>query len=56
MRVALSLKARDFAWYDVDASGWRIEPGTYTVSIAASATDIRLTASVLVPAECLLSV
>jgi beta-glucosidase len=39
--VAIDLTARDFAWFDVKAQGWKVTGGTYTVFAGFSAADIR---------------
>ncbi|MEJ5265624.1 MAG: glycoside hydrolase family 3 C-terminal domain-containing protein [Bacteroidales bacterium] len=40
--VTIGLKERDFAYWDVDSKGWKVEPGKYQVLIGASSKDIRL--------------
>ncbi|MFX3650043.1 MAG: glycoside hydrolase family 3 C-terminal domain-containing protein [Paenibacillus sp.] len=44
-RVEMSFARSDLAYYHVDRKAWVIENGEYTVMVAASVTDIRLTAS-----------
>jgi len=41
--VNIALDARSFSYWDVATHGWKIAPGTYTISAAASSRDIRLT-------------
>ena len=41
--VTFSLDARSLSYWDVAAHGWKVAPGTYTVSAAASSRDLRLT-------------
>lgn len=41
-RVRFELSGRDFAWFDVGAQNWVIEPGAFNVLLGFSATDIRL--------------
>jgi beta-glucosidase len=45
-RVALTLDARAFAFWDPQASAWNAEPGAYDILVAASAADIELQATV----------
>ena len=45
-RVQFNLPRRAFAFYDVKTQSWRIEPGTFTIEIAASARDIRLSSDI----------
>lgn len=42
-RVAFSLDARALSYWDVAAHGWKVAPGAYQVSAAASSRDTRLT-------------
>jgi len=44
-RVTLALTPRDFAFYDAEQQAWVTEPGEYDLLIGASATDIRLQAT-----------
>ncbi|MDQ3657834.1 MAG: glycoside hydrolase family 3 C-terminal domain-containing protein [Chloroflexota bacterium] len=44
--VQFSLGWRDFAYYDVVAGAWVMDPGDYEISIGASSADIRLGARV----------
>ena len=51
--IVLQLPSRAFAFYD-DTRGdapWRIEPGAYELRAAASSRDVRLRATVTVPAK-----
>lgn len=41
-RIELALTRRDFCWYDVKRSDWRLSTGTFEVRIGASSRDIRL--------------
>jgi beta-glucosidase len=41
--VTMTLDARAFSYWDVATHGWKIAPGHYTISAAASSRDIRLT-------------
>jgi beta-glucosidase len=40
--VTLPITPRDLAYWDEDADGWRIEPGTFELQVGASSADIRL--------------
>ena len=40
--VTLSLDARSLSYWDAESHGWKVPPGTYTVSAAASSRDLRL--------------
>jgi beta-glucosidase len=44
--VELTLDARAFAFWDESLNGWRVEPGSFTISVGASSRDLRLTASI----------
>ena len=37
----IHIDERAFSMWDVDSHGWQTRPGSYTLSVAASATDIR---------------
>jgi beta-glucosidase len=41
-RVSVSLDRRAFAYYDVAARAWRVEPGTFEILVARSSRDIVL--------------
>lgn len=41
--VRIELPERAFAFYDVTAKRWRIEPGEFVIEVGASSRDIRLT-------------
>jgi beta-glucosidase len=41
-RVRFDLSGRDFAWFDVAAQTWVVEPGAFNIVVGFSATDIRL--------------
>lgn len=51
-RLSFSLSERDFAFYDVNASAWRVEPGDYEIRLSASSRDIRLMGLIHVEANC----
>ncbi|MCX7987588.1 MAG: glycoside hydrolase family 3 C-terminal domain-containing protein [Bacteroidales bacterium] len=40
--VTLYLKERDFAYWDINANGWKVEPGKYQILLGSSSKDIRL--------------
>ncbi len=40
--VTFKLDARAFSFWDEAANGWRLEPGTFTISVGASSRDLRL--------------
>ena len=41
VKVPLSFKVKDLAYYDVDQKAWVVEKGTYTIRIGASSRDIK---------------
>ncbi|HEY3063466.1 MAG TPA: fibronectin type III-like domain-contianing protein [Chloroflexota bacterium] len=43
-RVHLNLDERAFAFWDVSAHQWRVEPGEFKIRVGSSSRDIRLTA------------
>ena len=45
-RLTLALEPNAFAYWDVDAGGWRVDPGAYDILVGRSAEDIRATATV----------
>jgi len=45
-RVTLELEPNAFAYWDVDAGRWRIDPGAYDILVGRSAGDIRVKATV----------
>jgi beta-glucosidase len=49
--VRIVLDDAAFAYYNVPAGGWRVEGGTYTVSVGASVNDILLTAGIEVAGD-----
>lgn len=49
--VEFTLSKRAFAYYNVNISDWHVVTGTYTIEIAASSRDIRLSADVYVESE-----
>jgi beta-glucosidase len=51
--LRFALTARDFAFFDVQAGLWRVEPGSFTVTAGLSATDLRASAPVRRQAETL---
>lgn len=46
--VTATLDRDAFAYFDVGAHAWAVEPGSYTIAIGASSRDLRLTAAHLV--------
>lgn len=40
--VTMILNPRDFAFWDLQSKGWKIEPGEFDIQIGASSRDIRL--------------
>ncbi|MBS3795171.1 MAG: glycoside hydrolase family 3 C-terminal domain-containing protein [Candidatus Thorarchaeota archaeon] len=44
--VELTIKGQDLAFYDINRSAWRIEPGTSSFLVGASSQDIRLESSI----------
>ena len=44
--VELHLDARSFAFWDVVAHGWTVEPGTFHLRVGSSSRDIRTTATI----------
>lgn len=49
--VTMRLTGRDLTSFDTGRAAWVAEPGTYTVRVGASATDIRGQATFVVPEE-----
>jgi beta-glucosidase len=47
-RMKVTLNSRAFAYYDAAARHWRVDPGTYTVSIGSSVDQIALKSSLSV--------
>lgn len=47
-RVTLPITARDLAYWDESAAGWRIEPGAFELQAGASAADVRLRGELVV--------
>lgn len=43
--VTFTLDKRSFAYYNVQLGDWHVESGEFTIAVAASSRDIRLTAS-----------
>jgi beta-glucosidase len=41
-RVSIALDGRAFAFWDIDANAWAIEPGAFKIYLGASAADIRV--------------
>jgi len=41
--VTINLKERDFAYWDINTNGWKVDPGKYQILVGASSRDIRLT-------------
>ncbi len=48
---SFELDARAFAYFDLEADDWQIEPGTFELLIGASCCDIRLSSSVEITGE-----
>jgi beta-glucosidase len=48
-RVTFELDDRDFAYWDVAASAWRLEGGEFVIEVGASSRDIRLRTSIELP-------
>jgi beta-glucosidase len=46
--VRIQLPPQAFEYYDPEAKGWLLEPGEFEILVGASATDVRLRASVTV--------
>jgi beta-glucosidase len=44
--VEFDLKPEDLAYYDAQHNVWKVEPGEYRISVAASSRDIRLSGTV----------
>ena len=44
--VTISMKDRDFSYWNVDTQKWTVEPGTYKVFIGASSRDIRMSGTI----------
>lgn len=40
--ITISLDDKAFRYYDVNTLNWVVEPGTYTIYVASSVTDVRL--------------
>jgi len=49
--VTLALGQRAFAYYDVPSRGWVVEAGDFEILVGASSRDIRLTASLSLDAQ-----
>ena len=49
--VSFLLNRRDLCYYDVAASDWRVEGGSYEIRLGASSRDIRLSGVVQAPAD-----
>lgn len=45
-RITITLKPRDFSYYNVTESGWDIEDAEYEILVGASVSDIRLSATI----------
>lgn len=48
--VKVALDARSFAYYDANAHEWRVDPGSFTVSVGSSVDQIRLKQTISIPA------
>ena len=49
-RVTVPLNRQAFAFYDSGASAWTVTPGLFTIHVAASAADVRLSEKVRIGA------
>jgi beta-glucosidase len=49
--ITLALPPRAFAYFDEGRAAWRVPPGDYELRAAASSRDVRLRATVTVPAS-----
>ncbi len=49
--IKVKLPARAFAYYDAQAGGWQIPPGTYEIRASSSSRDTRLRATLDIPAQ-----
>jgi beta-glucosidase len=49
--VPLEVRARDLAYWDVNANAWRAEPTTYRVQVGSSARSLPFAASFTVTAR-----
>jgi beta-glucosidase len=47
--VTLNLDGRSFAYYDVQASRWRVDAGEYQVELGRSSQDIQASARIKLP-------
>jgi len=47
--VELSLDRRDFAYYDVDTTDWRVESGEHEIQVGRSSRDLRCATTVSAP-------
>jgi beta-glucosidase len=47
-RVTFTLTARDLAWWDTGARGWRVATGCYKVFVGSSSQRLALSATVAV--------
>jgi beta-glucosidase len=45
-QITFTLTKRDFAYYDVDSQGWRVETGLFNLLVGRSAADIRLSTTI----------
>lgn len=55
-QVSVPLNARAFAWFDTSVNTWRIDRGSYTISVGSASDAISGTASLTLPRGQLLSV
>jgi hypothetical protein len=47
--VEWELTARDFSYFDVALGAWKLEGGEFTIDVAASSRDLRLSATITLP-------
>jgi beta-glucosidase len=45
--VSMKVKERDFAFWDVNTNGWKVEPGEFTFMVGSSSKDIKLISSIM---------
>ena len=55
-QVSVPLNARAFAWFDTSVNTWRVDHGSYTISVGGASDAIAGTGRVVLPRDQLLSV
>lgn len=45
-KVAMALKVKDLAYYNIEKKEWVVEPGEYKLMVGSSSRDIRQTVTV----------